>query len=38
LTDSQKAETRHRAAAGEKKTDLVLAYGVSRETVYNVLR
>ena len=38
LSPAQKDEVRARAAAGEKKTDLATAYGVSRETVYAALR
>ena len=38
LTVSQKADVRRHAAAGEKKTALAQAYGVSRETIYQALR
>jgi DNA-binding phage protein len=32
------AELRHRAAAGEAKTQLAREFGLSRETVYQYLR
>jgi len=38
LTASQKADVRRRAAVGEKKTVLAVAFGVSRETIYQALR
>ena len=38
LTDAQAGELRQRALAGESKSDLATAYGVSRETVYSYLR
>ena len=38
LNASQKADVRRRAAAGEKKTVLAGAFGVSRETIYQALR
>lgn len=38
LTDAQISEVRIRAAAGEKKTDLAKAFGVSRERIYKCLR
>ena len=38
LTPAQVAELTRRAAAGEAKTALAKAFGVSRETVYQYLR
>ena len=38
LTITQASELRARALAGESKSDLATAYGVSRETVYVYLR
>jgi DNA invertase Pin-like site-specific DNA recombinase len=38
LTPGQKADVRHRAAGGEKKTALAVIFGVSRETIYQALR
>lgn len=38
LRPDQVAELRHRAQAGEKKTQLARAFGISRETVYQYLR
>jgi DNA invertase Pin-like site-specific DNA recombinase len=38
LTADQKVELRARAAAGEQKTDLAEAYGVSRATVYAAIK
>jgi DNA invertase Pin-like site-specific DNA recombinase len=38
LTPGQKADIRHRAAGGEKKTTLAEIFGVSRETIYQALR
>ena len=38
LNPAQKAEIRTRAAAGEKKAALALAFSVSRETIYQALR
>jgi DNA invertase Pin-like site-specific DNA recombinase len=38
LNMAQKGEIRIRAAAGEKKPALALAYGVSRETIYQCIR
>jgi DNA invertase Pin-like site-specific DNA recombinase len=37
LSNDQAAELRRRALAGESKTDLAVAYAVSRETVYSYL-
>ncbi len=38
LTADQARDPRTRAAAGERKTDLARAFGISRETVYSYLR
>jgi DNA invertase Pin-like site-specific DNA recombinase len=38
LSSKQMAELQQRAAAGEQKTTLARAYGISRETVYQYLR
>ncbi|MEX5637102.1 recombinase family protein [Parafrankia sp. FMc2] len=38
LTPDQARELSERAAAGERKSDLARAFGISRETVYNYLR
>ena len=38
LTPAQVAELTRRAAAGETKTALAKAFGLSRETVYHYLR
>ncbi|WP_261562599.1 recombinase family protein [Frankia tisae] len=38
LTGEQAAQLRERAAAGERKSDLARAFGISRETVYTYLR
>ena len=35
LTGSLIAEIRKKASSGEKKTDLVIEYNVSRRTIYN---
>jgi len=37
LTDEQIEEVKRRVEAGEKRTDVALAYGVSRQTVYNLV-
>ncbi len=38
LSDSEIAQLRQRAAAGEKKTALACEFGISRETLYQYLR
>ncbi|ABW14131.1 Resolvase domain [Parafrankia sp. EAN1pec] len=38
LTPDQADQLRERAAAGERKSDLARAFGISRETVYTYLR
>jgi len=38
LTPDQARALRERAAAGERKSDLAKAFGISRETVYSYLR
>jgi DNA invertase Pin-like site-specific DNA recombinase len=37
LTDEQIEEVKRRVEAGEKRADVALAYGVSRQTVYNLV-
>lgn len=38
LTKDQAAELQDRAAAGESKTDLAAAFGISRQTVYQYIK
>ncbi len=38
LTTEQACQLRERAAAGERKSALAAAFGISRETVYSYLR
>jgi len=37
LTDEQIEEVKRRVEAGEKRADVALAYGVSRQTIYNLV-
>jgi DNA invertase Pin-like site-specific DNA recombinase len=37
LTDEQIEEVKRRVEAGEKRADVALAYGVSRQTVYTLV-